>query len=79
MSIPDFEKGITVKIVEKILYMPDLFMPISSDIPSIVHAKHAAMKPLYSLAKQLLPNILPDEVQKEKGFMDFLKKKEKGK
>jgi pilus assembly protein CpaE len=79
MSISDFEKGITVKIVEKILYMPDLFMPISSDIPSIVHAKHAAMKPLYSLAKQLLPNILPDEVQKEKGFMDFLKKKEKGK
>lgn len=78
ISLSDFEKGITVKVAEKIPYTQDVFMYIGSDIPSIVHAKHAAMKPLYSLAKKLFPNILPDEAPKDKSSFSFLKKNKKG-
>jgi pilus assembly protein CpaE len=78
MNIADFEKGIDAKIVEKIPYAPDIFMPISSEIPSIAHAKHAAMKPLYNLAKQLLPDILLDEKPKQANFLGFMKKSKKG-
>lgn len=78
MSLADFEKGITTKIAEKILYAPDLFMQIGSDIPSVANAKHPAVKSLYSLAKQLLPNTFPDEEPKEKGLLaGFMQKKEK--
>lgn len=77
ISIADFEKGITTKIAEKIMYLPDIFMYIGSDIPSIVHAKSNALKPLYSLAKQLLPSLILDEAPKEKKLLGFMNKKKK--
>ncbi len=78
MSVADFEKGITTKITEKISYTPDLFMQISGDIPSVINAKHPAMKPLYSLAQHLFPDILEQEEVKKKGvFSAFVKTKEK--
>ncbi len=78
MSVADFEKGITAKIAEKITYTPDIFMHIGSDIPSVSHSKHTALKPLYSLAKQLLPNMEMNEEAKEKNLLGFMKKKKKG-
>ena len=78
MSLPDFEKGITMKVVEKIVYTPDIFMYIGTDIPSIAHAKNNVVKPLYSLAKQLLPNMTLDEEPKDKNILGFMKKKKKG-
>lgn len=77
MSVADFEKGITAKIVEKILYSPDVFMYIGSDIPSVVHAKSSALKPLYALAQQLIPSIKLDEAPKDKNILGFMKKKKK--
>ena len=78
MNAADFEKGITAKIVEKISYAPELFSYIGVEIPSIVNAKNPVMKPLYSLAKQLLPNILADgEIKEKGGLAGFMKKKKK--
>ncbi|MEQ1705518.1 MAG: AAA family ATPase [Rickettsiales bacterium] len=77
MSVADFEKGITAKIAEKIMYSPDIFMYIGNDIPSIAHAKNAILKPLYSLAKQLVPSITLDEAPKDKNLLGFMKKKKK--
>ncbi len=75
MSVGDFEKGITAKVVEKIVYTPDVFMVIGNDIPSITNAKHAAMQPLYSLAKQLIPSLSFEVESKDKGLLGFMKKK----
>ncbi len=52
-------------------------MYIGSDIPSIVHAKSNHLKPLYSLAKQLLPSLVIDEAPKEKNLLGFMNKKKK--
>jgi pilus assembly protein CpaE len=78
MSIADFEKGITAKVAEKIAYSPDVFMHIGIDIPSIAHAKNAVVKPLYALAKQLLPKLSFDEEPKDKKLLGFMSKKKKG-
>jgi pilus assembly protein CpaE len=75
MSVADFEKGITAKVVEKIVYNTEIFMYIGNDIPSIAHAKNAAVKPLYSIAQQLMPNIALEEKPKEKSLLGFMKKK----
>lgn len=77
MSVADFEKGITAKIAEKISYAPDLFMQIGNDIPCVANAKNPAVKPLYSLAKQLLPNAFADEEPKTKGFFSSFKQTKK--
>jgi pilus assembly protein CpaE len=78
MSLADFEKGITAKIAEKIAYSPDIFMHIGMDIPSITHAKNTVVKPLYALAKQLLPKLSFDEDSKDKKLLGFMSKKKKG-
>ncbi len=78
MSIADFEKGITAKVVEKISYSPDVFMHIGAEIPAITHLKNAVVKPLYSLAKQLLPSLPLDEEPKDKKLLGFMSKKKKG-
>ncbi len=78
ISLADFEKGITTKIVEKISYSPDVFMHIGIDIPSITNAKNAVVKPIYSLAKHLLPKLSLDEEPKDKKLLGFMNKKKKG-
>ena len=50
-------------------------MYVGSDIPSIIHAKNNAMKPLYSLAQHLIPGIVLDEQPKNKNILGFMKKK----
>lgn len=75
IGIADFEKGILAKVVEKIMYSPEIFMEIGIEIPSISHAKHASVKPLYSLAKLLLPALNLEEEQKSKSPFGFIKKK----
>ncbi|MEZ5691081.1 MAG: AAA family ATPase [Rickettsiales bacterium] len=72
----DFEKGIMAKLEEKISYHPDIFMSIGSDIPAVHHAKHNVVKPLYSIAKKLIPTLKEEDIKVEKGLFDFMKKKE---
>ena len=76
ISPSDFDKGIApLKIAEKIPYTTDIFMQIGIDIPAIVSAKHASVKPLQSLAKQLIPEIIFPENEQKNGLLGFLKKK----
>ena len=55
MQPADFEKGMNLKIAQRVPFAPDLFMPIGSDIPALKAKSHAAVKPLYALAAQLVP------------------------
>lgn len=77
MSIADFEKGTNMKVVQRITFLPDIFMQISPDIPAIAQAKNAAVKPLYELAAQLVPDLAVHEAPKDNHLLDFLKKKPK--
>lgn len=75
ISVADFEKGIGDKIVEKINYLTDVFMYIGNEIPAVTHAKNTGIKPLYNIAKQLLPNMQIVEEVKKNDMLGFLKKK----
>ncbi len=75
ISVVDFEKGIGEKTVEKINYLPDIFMHVGTDIPAVVHAKNVALKPLYNLAKHLLPSMHFMEKGKNYDLLGFFKKK----
>ncbi|MDE3015507.1 MAG: AAA family ATPase [Pseudomonadota bacterium] len=55
MQPGDFEKGVNAKIMHRVPFAPDLFMPVGSDIPALKYRDHAGMKPLYALASQLVP------------------------
>lgn len=75
MSLTDFEKGITTKVTEKVIYAPELFSYIGSDIPVVSNPRHPAVASLNALAKIFLPNILGAEKPKEKGLFASLSKK----
>lgn len=55
MQVGDFEKGINGKISYRVPFVPDVYMQIGSDIPALKQKSHAAVKPLYELAAQLVP------------------------
>lgn len=55
MQVSDFEKGMNGKVAQRIPFAPDIFMPISHDIPALKQKSNAATKPLYALASQLVP------------------------
>ena len=57
MQVADFEKGINAKLDGKVPFAPDVFMPISSDVPAVKKKTHAAVKPLNALAELLLPEL----------------------
>jgi len=75
ISAGDFEKGISLKIAEKIPYNTDIYMQISSDIPAIANIKNTDVQPLIELARQLLPEMPLLEKDSRKDFFAFLKKK----
>lgn len=77
MGVADFEKGTNMKIVQRVPFTPDVFMQVSTDIPSLSMKKHQATKPLYDLAAQLVPESAVPEENKEKDILGFLKKKPK--
>lgn len=53
----DFEKGTGAKIAYKIPYAPDVFMPVGTDIAAVKSKNHPAVKPLYQLASQIVPEV----------------------
>ena len=68
MQLGDFEKGVSAKISVKVPYAPDVFMPISTDIPAVKKKGHAAVKPLVVLAELLLPELKPKAGEKKSFF-----------
>lgn len=75
MQVADFEKGVNAKIAHRLPFAPDVFMQISSEIPAIKHKAHAAMKSLYNLAAQILPEAKgKGAVAPKKSFSLFKKK-----
>ena len=66
VALKDFENGINDKVVHSVPYMPDIFMPISTDIPALKSKSHVAVKPLYALAAQLIPEMQANMPVKEK-------------
>jgi len=73
----DFEKGAGAKITEHIPFAPDIFMPITRDVPAVKHKSHAATKPLYQIAATIAPEIKPALAPAKKagvGFSLFRKK-----
>lgn len=59
VPLVDFEKAINAKVKEQIPFVPDLFMPMTRDIPAIKHKTHAAIRPLFNLAMEVAPEIKP--------------------
>jgi pilus assembly protein CpaE len=71
----DFEKGINGKVQYRVSYAPDIFMPIGPDIASLKSKTHAAIKPLYALAAELLPDVqFQKAADKKKGGGGFFKR-----
>src|SRR5690606_36030509 len=58
----DFEKGTSLKIAHRVPYAPDIFMPVSVDIPAVKSKNHATVKPLYELASHVVPDIKIEKV-----------------
>ena len=79
MSVADFEKGTNMKMIQRVAFVPDIFMQIGTDIPSISMKKHPDTNPLYELAASLVPDMPVIEENKEKDIWSFLKKKPKKK
>ena len=79
MEVPalDFEKGIGVKISEQISFAPDIFMPMTRDIPALKHKAHASVRPLYKLAALVEPSLKSkaEPAEKPKSAFSFLSKK----
>jgi len=71
----DFEKGASAKIARAIPFAPDIFMYIGADIPAVKHKDHAAVKPLYALAQQLVPEAKQKTTAKSKSAFDFFRKR----
>jgi pilus assembly protein CpaE len=73
----DFEKGTGARITDQITFAPDIFMPISRDIPALKHKSHAAVKSLYHLASLIAPiQKTPAAAAKKSTGLSFFKKKE---
>jgi pilus assembly protein CpaE len=68
MKVADFEKGINATIVYSIPFMPDVFMPISADIPAVKAKGHVSTRPLYELAAQLVPVLKKSGAKEKKGL-----------
>ncbi|MBY0406990.1 MAG: AAA family ATPase [Rickettsiales bacterium] len=73
MQVNDFEKGINGKVEAKIPFVPDVFMPISSEVPAVKKKGHAAIKPLLHLAEFLLPDVKPKDAKSGKKSAFFKK------
>lgn len=76
MKQGDFEKGVNAKIDFLIPNAPEVFMQISSDIPSLKFKDHASVKPLYKLAELIEPSAktLLAAVKEKKGLFSSKKK-----
>lgn len=72
MQVNDFEKGINAKLEGKVPFAPDVFMPISTDVPAVKKKTHAAVKPLAALSDVLLPELKAADGKAKKA--SFLKK-----
>ncbi|MDE3059705.1 MAG: AAA family ATPase [Pseudomonadota bacterium] len=69
MPIADFEKGLNAKVACRVPFAPQLFMQVSNDIPVLKHGQQEAMKSLYALAGQLVPEAKAKKViETKKGF-----------
>lgn len=68
MQVNDFEKGVNGKVAVKVPFAPDVFMPISTEIPAVKKKNHAAIKPLVALAEQLAPQLKPQPGEKKSAF-----------
>lgn len=66
MQVSDFEKGISATLTAKVPFVPDVFMPISTDIPAVKKKTHAAIKPLMALAEALVPELKSQETKGKK-------------
>lgn len=76
MKQGDFEKGIGSKVDYVVPYAPELFMQVSTDVPSIKFKEHSALKALYKLAESLEPSAktLLATVKEKKSFFSGKKK-----
>ena len=55
MEVGDFERGLGGKVLYRVPFAPDVFMQVSGEIPASKHKAHAAVKSMYDLAAQLVP------------------------
>ena len=75
MMPADFEKGVNAKIACSVPFAPDVFMQISSEIPSVKMKNNPAIKPLFDLAGLMVPSMKPRQEESQKGFSLFKSKK----
>lgn len=71
MKVADFEKGINATIAYSIPFMPDVYMPISPEIPAVKAKAHISTRPLYELAAQLVPVLKKSMTKEKKGLSLF--------
>jgi pilus assembly protein CpaE len=76
MKAADFEKGLNAKITQIVSFAPDLFMPVSTEIPALKIKTHAAAKELLLLAGELIPEAKIAGKDAKKGGLFKGKKKE---
>lgn len=76
VKLADFEKGVNAKVAASVPFAPDIFMPVGREIAALKHKAHAAVKPLYQLAQQLLPEVKSPEAKPAKSGGLFVKKTE---
>ncbi len=74
MEIVDFEKGADSKVLYRVPFTPDVFMQVTGEIPATKHKSHAAVKSIYALAAQLLPEAKIKTESAKKGPFDVLTK-----
>lgn len=66
VAAADFEKGVSAKIAYSIPFAPDIYMHVGSDIPALKSKSHAAVKPVYDLAKKLFSEAKIEVAKPEK-------------
>jgi pilus assembly protein CpaE len=75
MQVPDYEKGINAKVACRIPFVPDVYMQISNDIPSMKMKGLAAIRPIIELTEQLVPEVKQKHAAADKkGFRLFKSK-----
>ncbi len=77
--LADFEKGINAKVMHSIPFAPDVFMPIGPEIPAVKSKTNPAVKAIYQLAGELVPEAKDIKAGNEKAAKKsgFLSKKDK--
>ena len=73
----DFEKGINAKVAHSVPFAPDVFMPVGAEIAAVKSKTHAAVKPIYQLVADIIPEAKNAAPEKEKKKSGFLAKKNK--